>query len=397
MRNHYTVLIIGGGTAGVMVAARLLKNFKMLRGNIGIIDPADSHYYQPLWTLVGGGAVDKKQTRRNMKSVIPKDADWIKESVESFNPYQNSIMTLDKNIFTYDYLVVAPGIQVNWALIKGLKETLGKNNVCSNYSYEHVHYTWETIRTFRGGNAIFTHPNTPVKCGGAPQKIMYLAEDAFQKFGVRKQANVTFVSANPAIFDVPKYRNVLEKVIERKGIKAYFRSHLTEVDGEKKQAVFEDLETGCNIKKDFQMLHVTPPMEAPTFLKNSLLADEKGWIDVDKYTLQHKQFLNIFGLGDASNLPTSKTGAAIRKQAPVVAKNIIALMKKGPLKAQYDGYTSCPIVTGYNKLVLAEFDYNKQPKETMPFNQAVERRSMYFLKKDLLPIMYWKGMLKGRM
>jgi sulfide:quinone oxidoreductase len=397
MRNHYKVLIIGGGTAGVMVAARLLKNFKMLRGNIGIIDPADSHYYQPLWTLVGGGAVDKKQTRRNMKSVIPKDADWIKESVESFNPYQNSIMTLDKNIFTYDYLVVAPGIQVNWARIKGLKETLGKNNVCSNYSYEHVHYTWETIRTFRGGNAIFTHPNTPVKCGGAPQKIMYLAEDAFQKSGVRKQANVTFVSANPAIFDVPKYRNILEKVIERKGIKAYFRSHLIEVDGEKKQAVFEDLETGCNIKKNFQMLHVTPPVEAPTFLKNSLLADEKGWIDVDKYTLQHKQFLNIFGLGDASNLPTSKTGAAIRKQAPVVAKNIIALMKKGPLKAQYDGYTSCPIVTGYNKLVLAEFDYNKQPKETMPFNQAVERRSMYFLKKDLLPIMYWKGMLKGRM
>jgi sulfide:quinone oxidoreductase len=332
-----------------------------------------------------------------MKSVIPKDADWIKESVESFNPYQNSIMTLDKNIFTYDYLVVAPGIQVNWARIKGLKETLGKNNVCSNYSYEHVHYTWETIRTFRGGNAIFTHPNTPVKCGGAPQKIMYLAEDAFQKSGVRKQANVTFVSANPAIFDVPKYRNILEKVIERKGIKAYFRSHLIEVDGEKKQAVFEDLETGCNIKKNFQMLHVTPPVEAPTFLKNSLLADEKGWIDVDKYTLQHKQFLNIFGLGDASNLPTSKTGAAIRKQAPVVAKNIIALMKKGPLKAQYDGYTSCPIVTGYNKLVLAEFDYNKQPKETMPFNQAVERRSMYFLKKDLLPIMYWKGMLKGRM
>ncbi|QCR30428.1 NAD(P)/FAD-dependent oxidoreductase [Priestia megaterium] len=397
MKKHYTVLIIGGGTAGIMVAARLLRSFKMLHGNIGIVEPTDVHYYQPLWTLVGGGVLDKKKTGRNMRTVIPKEADWIKARVESFSPYQNSITTLDKNIFTYDYLVVAPGIQVNWNGIKGLRETLGKNNVCSNYSYEHVHYTWETIRTFKGGNAIFTHPNTPVKCGGAPQKIMYLAEDAFHKSGVRKQSNIIFESANPAIFDVEKYRKSLEKVIERKGINTYFREHLIEVEGEKKQAIFEDLETGCRIKKNFQMLHVTPPMEAPTFIKNSLLADEKGWIDVHKYTLQHKSFSNIFGLGDASNLPTSKTGAAIRKQAPVVVKNIIDLMQGRPLEAQYDGYSSCPIVTGYNKLVLAEFDYNKQPKETMPFNQAIERRSMYYFKKYLLPMMYWRGMLKGRL
>ncbi|MFP7159408.1 FAD/NAD(P)-binding oxidoreductase [Priestia aryabhattai] len=397
MKKHYKVLIIGGGTAGITVAARLLRDFKSLLGNIGIVDPAGKHYYQPLWTLVGGGVVDKERTGRDMKSIIPKGADWIKEEVESFNPPQNSITTSNKNIFTYDYLVVAPGIQINWNDIKGLKETLGKNNVCSNYSYEHVHYTWESIRTFRGGNAIFTYPNTPVKCGGAPQKIMYLAEDAFQKLGVRKQANLIFNSANLAIFDVPKYRSVLEKVIARKGIQTYFHSHLIEVDGEKKEAVFENLEKGYITVKPFQMLHVTPPMGAPSFIKNSLLSDQKGWIDVDKYTLQHTRFSNIFGLGDASNLPTSKTGAAIRKQAPIVARNIISSIQGLPLKARYDGYTSCPIVTGYNKLVLAEFDYNKQPKETMPFNQAIERRSMYFLKKDLLPIMYWKGMLKGRM
>lgn len=397
MKKHYKILIVGGGTAGITVAARLLKKEKDLHKNVGIIDPADQHFYQPLWTLVGGGVVGKQRTRRDMNSVIPKGAEWIKDSVVRFDPDKNTVQTMENSIFTYEYLIVAPGIQINWKGIKGLEEALGKNGVCSNYSYEHIEYTWKTICDFKGGNAIFTHPNTPVKCGGAPQKIMYLTEEKFCKAGIRNQTNIVFESANPAIFDVAKYRSVLEKIVERKKIDACFRSHLIAVDGEKKEAVFENLETGITITRPFQMLHVTPPMEAPSFVKNSVLADEKGWVDVDKYTLQHTRYSNVFGLGDASNLPTSKTGAAIRKQAPVVVENILAKIYEKPLKAKYDGYTSCPIVTGYNKLVLAEFDYAKQPKESMPFNQAVERRSMYFLKKELLPIMYWKGMLKGWM
>ncbi|MDA1477325.1 FAD/NAD(P)-binding oxidoreductase [Bacillus changyiensis] len=397
MKRHYKVLIVGGGTAGITVGARLLRKLKALRGEIAIIDPSDHHDYQPLWTLAGAGVVEKTKARRDMSSVIPNGADWIKKTVQSFDPENNRLTTSDQNRLTYDYLVVAPGIQLNWEGVKGLTETLGKHQVCSNYSYEHVDYTWQTIRNFKGGNAIFTHPNTPVKCGGAPQKIMYLAEEAFARAGIRSQTNVIFQSANQAIFDVPKYRNVLEKVLQRKNIQTDFRRHLVEVDGEKKEAIFEDLETGKLISRSFDMLHVCPPMEAPTFIKNSLLADHSGYINVDKHTLQHVHYSNIFGLGDASHLPTSKTGAAIRKQAPVVAENIVSLMRGRPLSAKYDGYTSCPVVTGYNKVVLAEFDYDKRPRETMPFNQAVERRSMYFLKKNLLPIIYWKGMLKGIM
>ncbi|WP_077706102.1 NAD(P)/FAD-dependent oxidoreductase [Virgibacillus dokdonensis] len=397
MSKHYQVLIVGGGTAGITVAAQLLHYSKHFKHKIAIIEPAEEHYYQPLWTLVGAGVSKIEATKRSMESVIPEGADWIQEKVISFDPTNNNVYTKEGNHISYDYLVVAAGIDINWQAIKGLPETLGKNGVCSNYAFEHAPYTWEVIRNFTSGNAIFTHPNSPVKCGGAPQKIMYLAEESFQKTGVRDQANVLFYSANPAIFDVKKYRNALEKVIDRKQIQPHFRHHLIEIRGEEKVAVFESLETGEQQTVSFSMLHVTPPMQAPSFIKDSPIADDGGWVNVHPYTLQHTQYANIFGIGDCSNLPTSKTGAAIRKQAPVVVQNIISSIKEKPLAATYDGYSSCPLVTGYNSLILAEFDYNKNPQESMPFNQAVERKSMYLFKKDFLPIMYWDGMLKGIM
>ncbi|GEL08140.1 NAD(P)/FAD-dependent oxidoreductase [Salisediminibacterium halotolerans] len=395
MNPHFRILIIGAGSAGISVASRLLRQSSAFRHDIALIDPAEHHFYQPLWTLVGGGAAKKEFSKRDMEAVIPFGTHHIQDAVSSFDPEQNQVHTAQGQTISYDYLVVAPGIDIDWQGIKGLQETLGKNGVCSNYSYETVDYTWQTIRNFSGGKAVFTHPNSPVKCGGAPQKIMYLADEAFSHRGVRGQTEITFNSANPGIFDVEEYKQALEKVIDRKQIQANFRTNLIEVRGEEKEAVFENLDTGETFTTSFDMLHVTPPMRAPAFLAESPLAGEGGWVDVHKHTLQHTKYENVFGLGDASNLPTSKTGAAIRKQAPVVAENILALLKNGPMDAFYDGYSSCPIVTGYRSLILAEFDYFKEPKESMPFNQAVERRSMYHMKKDFLPIIYWNGMLKG--
>ncbi|MFJ7733361.1 FAD-dependent oxidoreductase [Lysinibacillus sp. NPDC097231] len=397
MKTSFKVVIVGGGTAGITVAARLLRQSHSLLGEIAIIDPAEKHYYQPLWTLVGGGVANKWDSEREMLSIIPKGATWLKEAVSSFDPNQNQVITQDGTKYTYDFLVVAGGIEINWGAIKGLKEALGTKSVCSNYSFEHVDYTWETIRNFKEGTALFTHPNSPVKCGGAPQKIMHLAEDHFNRVNVRDNINIIFGSANPAIFDVLKYREALEKVIERKNINARFRHNLIEIKANEKMAVFENLDTGTLEEIKYDMIHVTPYMCSPEFIRTSALADENGWVDVDKFTLQHKKYSNVFGIGDNANLPTSKTGAAIRKQAPVVAQNLIALMRQQSMTQMYDGYSSCPIVTGYNKLILAEFDYNKEPAESMPFNQAVERSSMYFMKKDLLPVMYWDGMLKGTM
>lgn len=397
MKNHYQILIIGGGNAGVSVASQLLiKNPKL---KIGMIEPSEKHYYQPAWTLAGGGAFDITKTERTQASVMPKGVAWIKDKVKTFSPESNSVSLSNDESITYDYLVVAPGIQLNWKDIKGLEESLGKNGVTSNYSFKYAPYTFDLIKNHKKGKAIFHNPHTPVKCGGAPHKIMYLAADYFRKNGVLNNIDIQYWSGGPKLFAVPKYEKTLLEVVKRGNIKLNFFERLEEIDGANKRAKFVGF--GENNKEietwvEYDMIHVTPPQSAPDFIKSSPIANAGGWVDVDKHTLQHPKFKNIFTLGDASGLPTSKTGAAIRKQARVLVDNILSAIANKPLTAKYTGYTSCPLVTGYGKLVLAEFDYDNKPMETFPFDQSKERWSMYQLKKQGLPWLYWNKILTGK-
>lgn len=392
-KDHYSVLIVGGGTAGITVAAQLRRKLK--QSDVAIVEPSTKHYYQPLWTLVGGGVFPKEKSERDESTLIPSGVAWIQDSIEQLTPENNSVVTKQGRTIHYDYLVVALGIQINWGKIPGLSEGLGTNQICSNYSYKHVDYTWECIKNFKGGTALFTMPNTAVKCGGAPQKIMYLADDTFRKSGVREKSKVIFASGQASLFAVEKYRKTLEKVAARKELDLRFQRNLIEVRPQQKEAIFENLETKQHEVISYDMIHVTPPMGPPDIIKNSPLANAAGWTDVDKFTLQHPKYENIFPIGDCSGLPTSKTGAAIRKQAPVLVSNLISAIKGQPLRAKYNGYTSCPLVTGYGKLVLAEFDYDGNPAETFPLDQSKERYSMYLLKAYGLPMLYWNGMLKG--
>ena len=398
MKTHYQILVIGGGNAGISVSAQLLKKNKSL--DIAIIEPSSKHYYQPAWSLVGAGIFKKENTVRDEASVIPKKARWIKDAVKGFLPDENKVELSTGQLLSYDYLIVAPGIQLNWDEIKGLRDALGKNGVCTNYEFKYADYTWECLKNTKPGKAIFTNPPTAVKCGGAPQKIMYLASDYFRKQGLADKIQVEMWSGGTRIFGVPKYEEVLKELIERRKINMRFFQKLVEVDGPNKRAKFVGIgeeNKGQESWVDFEMIHVTPPQSAPDFVKQSQLANAAGWVDVDKYSLQHNKYKNIFSLGDASSLPTSRTGAAVRKQAPVLVKNLMSLIVGEPLQAKYNGYTSCPIVTGYGKLMLAEFDYDNKPTETFPFNQAKERWSMFILKRYILPWLYWNQILPGRM
>lgn len=395
--NHYKVLIIGGGNAGISIAAQLLLKKRDL--SLAILEPSDKHLYQPAWTLVGGGTYNVEKTIRNQKDVIPRGAIWLQDRVESIDPENNTLVTQKGNIYTYDFLIATPGIQLNWHAIKGLAETIGKNNVVSNYRVDLAPLTWKAAQTIKKGDrAIFTSPNTAVKCGGAPQKTLYLLSDYFRKKGILKDVDVQFISGGTIIFGIPRYAATLQKVVDRYGIKTRFHTNLVEVDGPNQIAWFQDKE-GNRFEEKFNLLHVTPPMSAPDFIKNSPLAnpaDAMGFIDVDKHTLQHVRFENVFAAGDVTNTPNAKTGAAVRKQAPVLVANLLNLMEGKAMTASYNGYGSCPLITGYGKLVLAEFGYDKEIMETFPIDQSKERWTMWILKKYILPWMYWNRILTGK-
>jgi sulfide:quinone oxidoreductase len=395
--TKHQIVIIGAGNAGISVASKLFLKDRSL--DIAIVDPADKHYYQPAWTLVGSGVFNIEDTEREQVDLIPKKSTWIKKKVVSFDPNNNSIQLDDDSTLSYDYLVVAPGIQLNWKDVKGLEENLGKNGVCSNYSFKHAPYTFECISNLKSGKAIFHNPHTPVKCGGAPHKIMYMAADYFRKHHVLNNINIQYWSGGTRLFGVPKYEKTLLKVCERGNIQLNFNQKLVEIDGINKKAKFIDIGEKNKDQEtwvDFDIIHVTPPQSAPDFIKSSEIANAAGWVDVDKHTLQHNKFKNIYSLGDSSGLPTSKTGAAIRKQAPVLVENLLSAIHGKSATASYNGYTSCPIVTGYGKLMLAEFDYNNNPQETFPFDQSKERWSMYLLKRYILPWLYWAKILPGK-
>lgn len=429
---HYQVLIIGGGTAGIMVAAQLLNKKKPL--NIGIIEPSDTHYYQPAWTLVGAGTYNFDKTARPMGTIIPKGANWIKDYAVGFNPEKNSVSTKSSGNITYDYLVVAPGLTYDYSLVPGLGEAIDKGVVCSNYT-DPIH-TWNVLKNFKGGTALFTQPTTPIKCGGAPQKIMYLAENYFRKSGVRKNTDIVFATGGGVIFGVKPIAKTLMNVVDRKDINLRFHHKLISIDADKQIAWYEmakDVsEGGCivttgekneELDENFQynykdvkvtidgdkygihydMLHTAPPSVAPKFIQDSPLVNDAKWLDVNHYTMQHNKYGNIFGLGDVAALPTAKTGAAIRKQVPVVVDNISLLIDHNKIGTKsYNGYSSCPLVTDYGKMVLAEFDYDSnftpdpQLKKMFILDSSKEHWRLWMLKKYMLPYLYWNKMMKGK-
>ncbi len=395
----YDIVIVGGGAAGVGAASSLLRRQSKLK--IAIIEPSDQHYYQPAWTLVGGGAFDVAKSRRPMASVIPPGVQWIKSAATGFDPEHNLVQLEHAKQIHYKYLIVAAGLKIKWNAIPGLLETLGKNGVTSNYSYESAPYTWQLVQGLRSGKAIFTQPPMPVKCPGAPQKAMYLSCYEWSQKHCLKDIDVELNNAGGALFGVADFVPPLMEYVKKYNAHLNFNTNLVEVDGPNKTAWFDVKDADghvTRVKKSFDMLHAVPPQGPHDWIKNSPLANADGWVEVDQHTLQHVRFSNVFGIGDACSTPNSKTAAAARKQIVVVAENLIALQQGKKMTLHYDGYGSCPLTVERGKIVLAEFGYAGKLMPTFAWliNPIKASYLAWILKKDILPWLYWNAMLKGR-
>ncbi|UQA94871.1 NAD(P)/FAD-dependent oxidoreductase [Streptomyces halobius] len=394
--SHHQILIIGGGTAGITVAARLRRAGVR---DIALLEPSETHWYQPLWTLVGGGQAPLRASLRTEADVIPPGVRWLRERATAVDPDARRVTTASGRVLSYRRLVLAPGLRLDWDGLPGLATALGHDGVTSNYRPDLAPLTWDLIRRMRRGTAVFTMPSGPVKCGGAPQKIAYLAADHWRKRGVLDAIRIILVIPEPALFKVPVFNRTLEDTARRYGIEVRLRSEMTGLDGAAREAVIADHATGKTETVRYDLLHAVPPQRAPEWLADGPLADPDspyGYVKVDRVILQHPYFPDVFALGDVANLPTSKTGAAIRKQAPVVVTNLLSGLRGRPAAARYDGYTSCPLVTARHKMLLAEFDYDLRPTPSIPFIDTTrERTDMWLLKRYGLPQLYFKGMLKG--
>ncbi|KAL4890837.1 hypothetical protein BDV59DRAFT_183754 [Aspergillus ambiguus] len=401
--QDHKVVVVGGGSAGLNISHQLLRSGKFAQNDIAVIDPATWHHYQPGWTLVGGGLKSKEELRRPLDDLVSSKLKFYNESVTAFSPDDNFLTLGNGEKIGYSQLVVAPGIKIDYRSIKGLPDALADPNslVSTIYGYDTCHKVFQTIEKLKRGTAIFTQPTGVIKCAGAPQKAMWLAWDYWRRVGLYNPTGdspikIGFATGLPTMFGVPKYSAELDDIRKERGVEGYFQHDLVAIDGN--TATFSRPNGQDQVTKHFDLLHVVPKMGPHDFIRSSVLANEAGFVDVDSGTTRHSRYFNVWSAGDASSLPTSKTAAAITSQAPVLVHNLLLSMDGKSPEASYDGYTSCPLLTEYGKVLLAEFKYGGEPKETfnwMGIDQKTPRRAFYHLKKDFFPWVYYKSMVKG--
>lgn len=394
---HREVLIIGGGNAGISLAARLQRYGVK---DIAVVEPKDHHLYQPLFSHIAGGRALAKEAIRTQDSVTPKGVTWVRDAAAGVDAAANTVMLASGSTVAYGQLVVCPGLQLDWDAVPGLADAVHSPFGASHYEFGLAPKTWTLLSRLTSGTVVFTMPAGPVKCGGAAQKPMYLACDYWREQGVLDQVRVVMVQPYPSVFGVPGVDEELDRKIQEYGIELRLNSELVSVDSDRQTATIRDNAAGTTEELHYDVLNAVPPQSAPDWLKATDLpapGSDGGFVEVDPETLRHRRYPNIWSLGDAAATTNSKCGGALRKQTKVLAKNLVAARRGAPLKEKYNGYAVCPFTVSRSTVVFAEFDADYRPMPSIPRVPTwKESRASWVVDRDVFPQVYWNLILKGR-
>ncbi|MGK3649088.1 NAD(P)/FAD-dependent oxidoreductase [Pseudarthrobacter enclensis] len=397
MAAQHEVVIIGGGNAGVSLAARLERYGVK---DIGLIEPKEHHLYQPLFSHIAGGRAQAKEAVRTQESVTPKGVSWIRDSAVDVDGNSNTVTLASGATVAYGQLVVCPGLQFDWDDVPGLAAAVHSPHGATHYEFDLAPKAWTLLSGLTEGTAVFTMPAGPIKCGGASQKPMYLACDYWRQQGVLDKIRVVMVQPYPTVFGVPEVDRELDRKIAEYGIELWTDSELVSVDAAGREATVRNLKTGSEETLRYDVLNAVPPQSAPNWLKATDLpaaSDKGGFVEVDRQTLRHLRYPNIWSLGDAAATSNSKAGGALRKQTKVLAKNLVAARKGKAPTEKYNGYSVCPFTVSRDTVVFAEFDDRYRPMPTIPrIPTWNESRLSWVVDRDIFPQVYWNLILKGR-
>lgn len=404
VQTNAHIVISGAGAGGISMANRFARSLPGAK--ITIIDAREDHHYQPGWTLVASGVWNKEKTISKTGEWIPSRVNWVRGMVTEYDPDNNRVMVSNGETLDYDYLIVACGLELRYDRIEGMDTNLigqGKGVGSVYASIDAAALTNDEISRWIGkgsGTGLFNLPPTALKCAGAPLKMTFTTLSRLEDTGRRDQFNVEFMTPSGGLFGVPFYNDfVKQRFIDQDVTRNDFWT-LKGIDADAKKAYYS-VRDGEDQVKDYDFIHVVPPMTAPDAILNSPLkfADDspfRDWMEVDRETLQNPNYSNVWGIGDVMGMPSNKTAASVKMQASVLEQNFLAHLQGQPLPARHNGYTSCPLITGIGKAMLVEFGWDSKLLPSFSFIDPKEESwTVWVMKERMLRPAYF-AMLEGK-
>jgi sulfide:quinone oxidoreductase len=392
------IVILGAGTAGTIVANKLYQELDADEWKITVVDQSEVHYYQPGFLFIPFGIYSKNDVMRPRRDYLPRGVEIIISEIELVEPDKNQVkIKKDGRVLPYDYLIVATGSRTVPEETPGLAEHEWRKTIYDFYTVDGAFELHKYLRTWRGGRMVLNVAEMPIKCPVAPLEFMFLADWFFHEQGIRDRTELVYVTPLPGAFTKPRAAGLLGEILEEKNIRVEPEFMIMEVDPDGKKIVSYD-----EREIEYDLLVTVPVNMGDPLIARSQMGDELNFVPTEKHTLKAKHHDNVFVLGDATDLPSSKAGSVAHFQGDVFIENFLRYVDGLPLRETFDGHANCYIESGFGKGFLIDFNYDVEPLPGKfplpgvgPFSLLQESRMNHW-GKMLFRWMYWNILLKGR-